>query len=102
MAKPYRHTWFIFQLLFGLACFAILINGWSNPNSSADILDFSYDSSDERLSTDYFQRDSPKMSVDYGSEIRDLRLQGQAELFTGNRQEAEEVLKQALEISKNL
>jgi len=37
MAKPYRHTWFIFQLLFGLACFAILINGWSNPNSSADI-----------------------------------------------------------------
>lgn len=70
-------------------------------NSSADILDFSYDSSDEILTT-RFCHSTSKSPVDFIGDVDD-RNSGhilQDDLFS--YREAREVCKKALEITKNL
>ncbi|XP_045164782.2 NUAK family SNF1-like kinase 1 [Mercenaria mercenaria] len=76
----------------------------TGSNSSADILDFSYDSFDEILKSRFCSDTSPKTSPDYGSDVRDLRLQGQAALQDDlfNYQEAKEVYQKALDICKDM
>jgi hypothetical protein len=74
----------------------------TGSNSSADILDFSYDSFDEILKSRFCSDTLPKSSTDYGSDVRDLRLQGQAALHEDlfNYNEAKEVYQKALDICK--
>lgn len=74
----------------------------TGSNSSADILDFSYDSFEEILKSRFCNNASPKSSADYGVEFRDLRLQGQAALQDDmfNYQEAKDVCQKALDICK--
>lgn len=75
----------------------------TGSNSSADILDFSYDSFDEILKSRFCSDTSPKTSAGYGSDVRDLRLQGQAALndVLFNVSEAKEVYQKALDICKD-
>lgn len=74
----------------------------TGSNSSADILDFSYDSFEEILKSRFCNDTSPKSSADYGVEFRDLRLQGQAALQDDlfNYHEAKDVYEKALDICK--
>lgn len=72
----------------------------TGSNSSADILDFSYDSCDEFLETHC--RRSSRSGIDYGLEFRDVRIQGQAALHHDSidYHEAQEVYQKAHSLLK--
>jgi hypothetical protein len=75
----------------------------TGSNSSADILDLSYDSFDNFLTSRFCNDTGSEISGSFGEEFRDVRLQGQEALRDDlfSYQEAKTVLQNALDICKD-
>lgn len=75
----------------------------TGSNSSADILNFSYDSFDNVLDSHFCDDAESEISNGFGEEFRDVRQRGQEplQIDTFNYQEAKTVLNNALEICKD-
>lgn len=78
----------------------------TGSNSSADILDFSYDSAEDSPSTKFYQEAEgpPKNLDDYVTEIREVHVQGMAALSRDQcfDSDAKDVLQKAWDICKSL
>ena len=72
-------------------------------NSSADILDFSYDSSDETLLTKFCKNSGNGESKEFCMEVREIHAEGHTALNTDlfNYMEAKDVYEKALELCKD-
>lgn len=75
----------------------------TGSNSSADILDFSYDSFDDILTSRFCGNTLPKTEADCGAEFQDVQMQAQDALQDDllNYQKTKEVYQEAVKLSKD-